>query len=87
MAMQMTDYINDTICDATDNGQEQDALMAAVMRGKVILTYNPDIDALHLHRETPKVVEWYKGFKEEEAFKDLLRLCPALQPSELELAH
>ena len=75
MAMQMTDYINDTICDATDNGQEQDALMAAVMRGKVTLTYNPDIDTLHLHRETPKMVEWYKGFKEEEAFKDLLRLC------------
>lgn len=85
--MQVVDYINDTICEATDEGQEQDALLAAVMRGKVTLTYNPDLDALHLHREIPKMVDWYKGFKEEEAFNDLLRLCPALQPSELELAH
>jgi hypothetical protein len=32
--MIVTDYINDTICEATDNGQEQDALLAAVMRGR-----------------------------------------------------
>ena len=82
-----TDYINDTICDATDNGQEQDALLAAVMKGKVTLTYNPDIDALHLHRSIPDMKEWYKEFQEGEHFKDLLRLCPALQPSELELVH
>ena len=51
--MIVTDYINDTICEVTDNGQEQDALLAAVMRGKVTLTYSPDIDALHLHRAIP----------------------------------
>lgn len=85
--MIITDYINDTICEATDIGQEQDALLAAVLKGKVTLTYDPDIDALHLHRSIPDMMEWYKEFQEEEQFKDLLRLCPALQPSELELAH
>jgi|TARA_R100001463_G_scaffold19123_1_gene47212 hypothetical protein len=83
--MKATDYINDTICDATDNGQEQDALLAGVMRGQITLTYNPDIDALQMHREIPKLMEWYKEFQQQEQFNDLLRLCPALQPDELEL--
>ena len=79
------DYINDTVCEATDNGQEQDALTAAVLRGKITLTYNPDLDALHMNRELPKMVEWYRGFQQREEFKEVQRLCPALQPSAYEL--
>jgi len=79
------DYINDTICDATDNGHEQDALTAAVLRGKIALTYNPDIDALTMHREIPEMLRWYKEFQQQEEFAEIQRLCPALQPSELEL--
>lgn len=78
------DYINDTICDATDKGREQDALLAAVLRGKIALTYNPDIDALQMHRELPKLMDWYEMFQQQEEFSKIQRICQ-LQPSSYEL--
>jgi hypothetical protein len=64
MDMKQATWINEVVCNATDNGEEQMALHEGVMMGQFLLTYDDMETDVHIaQRKLKEIVSWYQNNK------------------------